>query len=120
MGYYTVYRLAKPLDRRHGKFSAQFVTNYTNDNNNLPPTDFTGLITLAPDAPSIHDSKGNLNWQVVDGTATFYNPLSPLVQKASANTNNLISNLSLRYQLLTGLEIKGAFGYNHDMLNQLL
>jgi len=104
------------LDRR---FGAQFLVNYVNDHSNLPTTNFTSNITLAPDAPALYDKLGNVNWQVYNGTTTFGTNVEGQSKKtATSITTNLISNLNLRYQLLPGLELKSAFGYNHDQMNQ--
>jgi len=103
------------------RFGAQFVANYVNDNNNQPNYSFAGFILLPPDAPPVYDNKGKLNWQMLNNTPTFANnPFEALLAPASLITKNLISNLSLRYQLLDGLELKSSFGYNHDVLNQTL
>ncbi|WP_431211752.1 hypothetical protein ACQ86N_39055 [Puia sp. P3] len=45
------------------KFRALFSAQYVNDNNLLPQVDYTQYITLAPDAPSLYDANGNINWQ---------------------------------------------------------
>jgi TonB-dependent starch-binding outer membrane protein SusC len=102
------------------RFHAQFNAEYINDNSNLPQTDFTSQITLAPDAPALYDASGNVNWQPLNGTATFYNPLRYTGQSAKAVTDNLISSLNLSYQILQGLQLKSSFGYNHDQMNQNL
>jgi TonB-dependent starch-binding outer membrane protein SusC len=100
------------------RFHAQFTAGYVYDNSDIPTADFTQQITLAPDAPPIYDANGNINWQVVNGTSTFQNPLASTVQHAKANSDNLISHLQLGYKILPGLEIKSGFGYNHDQMNQ--
>jgi TonB-linked SusC/RagA family outer membrane protein len=96
------------------KFRANISANYLNDNSNLPLVDFTSKILLAPDAPSLYDSVGNLNWQ----NNTFSNPLGSVKQHANAVTNNLISNLILSYELAPGLIIKSNLGYTHVQMNQ--
>jgi len=103
------------VDRRLG---VQFVTNYINDNNNIPANNFPSSITLAPDAPPLYDKQGNINWATRNGTATFANPLASLAIKASAVTNNLISNLKINYELLKGLQLRVSLGYNHDEMRQ--
>ena len=103
----------------NNRFGAQFIASYTNDNNLLPTVDFTSNIKLAPDAPALYDSKGNINWEMFDGQATFAgNVAAATIPKSTSVTNNLISNLVLHYEVLPGLQIKSSFGYNHDQLNQ--
>jgi TonB-linked SusC/RagA family outer membrane protein len=101
------------------RFGAQFVVNYVNDNNNLPANNLTTYITFAPDAPALYDQQGSPNWQVYNGTTTFTNNIAGLAKrKAVSITDNLISNLSLRYRVLPGLDIRSSFGYSHDEMSQ--
>ncbi len=92
--------------------------SYVYDFSNLPLSDLTSYVVLAPDAPAIFTSNGNLNWQPINGTATWSNPLSSVVAKANANTDNLISNLNVSYLILPGLQLKSSFGYNHLQDNE--
>ena len=101
------------LDNR---FKAAFITSYSIDNNNLIGQDLTGSIRLSPDAPALYDSTGKLNWS--EGGALFSNPLAYLLQKSAATTDNLMTNLALRYQLLPGLNLKANLGYNNMQLQQ--
>jgi TonB-linked SusC/RagA family outer membrane protein len=105
------------LDQR---FHAVFSASYVNDNSNLPDADFTGSITLSPDAPALYDAQGNLNWQPLNGSATWNNPLAATRLQANALTDNMISNLNLSYQLVKGLQIKSSFGYTVDQMNQTI
>ncbi|PSL48213.1 TonB-linked SusC/RagA family outer membrane protein [Chitinophaga niastensis] len=98
------------------KFRLNFSGSYVNDDSNLPSTDFTGNISLAPDAPVLHDAAGNLNWQ----NNTFINPLGATLIHAQAVTDNLISNLGLNYELLPGLVIRSSLGFTHIQMNQTI
>lgn len=92
-----------------------FSANYISDKNNLAGRDLTGYINLPPDAPPLHDSTGQLNWQENGASISdigFINPLSSVLQKYSATSNNLLSNINLNYKVLAGLSIKADFGYN--------
>jgi len=100
------------------RFHVQLTGSYMNDNNIVPPVDFTGLINLPPDAPTLHNPDGSLNWAFYNGGHTFDNPLASAVSTNASVTNNLISNLDLSYKILPGLMIKSDFGYNHDEMNQ--
>ena len=100
------------------RFHVQLNADYVNDNSNLPRSDFTSAIALAPDAPAIYNQKGTINWQPLDGTNTWNNPLANTVEQAKAITDNLISNLTLGYELLPGLHVKSSFGYTHTQMNQ--
>ncbi|MDR3490473.1 MAG: SusC/RagA family TonB-linked outer membrane protein [Gammaproteobacteria bacterium] len=100
------------------RFHAQLSANYVNDYSNLPDVDLTNKIYLAPDAPTPYDVNGNLNWQIVNGTPTWQNPLAYTVQNDKAITNNLISSLTLSYNIVPGLDLSSRFGYTHSQLNQ--
>ncbi len=100
------------------RFHVLFTANYNYGNSNTPPTDFTQNITLAPNAPAIYNKDGSLNWQLLNGTPTWNNPLAVTLQQAKSITTNLIGNLSLDYQLFGGLSLKSSFGYNHAQMDQ--
>ncbi len=98
------------------KFRAIFSSSYVVDNNNLLVQDLTSqALTLPPDAPSLYDSSGKLNW----ANSTWTNPLSYLQQKYKANTNNLIANTILSYQLLPELQLKTSLGYTNMALKEI-
>ncbi|SEW43114.1 SusC/RagA family TonB-linked outer membrane protein [Chitinophaga arvensicola] len=97
------------------RFHADITASYLNDKSILPQIDFTSLITLAPDAPPIYDSLGNLNW-----AKTFVNPLGNTKKKAQAISENLIGNVELSYLLLPGLTAKSSFGYNRLQTDQTI
>jgi TonB-linked SusC/RagA family outer membrane protein len=100
------------------RFHLQFTGNYVNDNSKIPTTDFTTLILLAPDAPSLYNADGSLNWQMFNGTSTWLNPLLNVYIPSAAITKNLIGNLTMSYELLPGLQLKGSFGYTSQEMNQ--
>jgi TonB-dependent starch-binding outer membrane protein SusC len=96
------------------KFRFQLSGNYLIDKNLLPSGDLTSsAINLAPNAPSLYNPDGSLNWQLTStGTNTWTNPLDKTLREYSNKTNNLIGNAVLNYQILPSLEIKSSFGYN--------
>lgn len=100
------------------KFKAVFTASYVNENNVVPQRDLTSSITLAPNAPALYSPNGSLNWQLLNGTSTFANPLSYTAASYTSIGNNLVSNLNLSYRLLPGLVMSASVGYNHDELNQ--
>jgi TonB-linked SusC/RagA family outer membrane protein len=100
------------------RFHFQLSANYMNDNSNLPQIDFTSAITLAPDAPAIYNQNGTINWQPLDGTNTWNNPMANILTPANAISDNLISNLNIGYELFPGLYIKSNLGYTHTQMNQ--
>lgn len=96
----------------NGKFSLSLTSSYTADKNNLPKLNFLSSLSLPPDFP-LYDSSGNLNWNGGD------NPLAVLKQINQAETNNLVSNLTLQYALLKGFDLKVSMGYNQLAMDQL-
>ncbi|MFV8363580.1 SusC/RagA family TonB-linked outer membrane protein [Flavobacterium sp. ZT3P35] len=90
------------------KFKISFSGNYTAQDNLQAATDLTLTARyLAPNAPALYDSNGNINWE----NDTFENPLAPLKSTYRANTNDLVANSVLSYELIPGLEIKSNFGF---------
>ncbi|MFV8325967.1 SusC/RagA family TonB-linked outer membrane protein [Flavobacterium sp. ZS1P14] len=88
------------------KFRLTFSGGYTLQDNDQPSIDFTREArTIAPNAPTLYDDQGNLNWKF------FNNPLRNLEGKFKAKTNDLIANTLISYQLMDGLELKSSFGF---------
>jgi TonB-linked SusC/RagA family outer membrane protein len=91
------------------RFRINFTTGYVVQNNIMPTADFTGTaLSLAPNAPSLYDAVGNLNWE----NGTFENPLQLLATDFKGRTNDLIANSLLSYRLFKGFELKSSFGYS--------
>jgi TonB-linked SusC/RagA family outer membrane protein len=102
------------------RFRMQFTAGYVNDNDLLPIGDFTTRITLAPDAPSVYNANGSINWQIINGTASWSNPLASLLNSSTSITNNLGSSMDISYLVLPGLTIKSNLGYSHVEMNENL
>jgi len=96
------------------RFKTYFSGQYVKNNNLLPLLDFTSYIKSAPNAPAPYDANGNLNFE----NGTFDNPYASLLAKSVAQTDNLIGNLNLSYEIIPGLQIKSSFGYTQTELNQ--
>jgi len=101
------------------RFHLQIGASYGYNNNDLPQNDFTGSINMAPDAPTLYTKQGNLNWGFYNGSYTYINPIANTYIQCKAATDNLISDLSLSYQILPGLQLKSSFGYNADEMKQI-
>jgi TonB-linked SusC/RagA family outer membrane protein len=94
----------------------QLTGSYMVDDNKLPSSDITlQAVELEPVAPPMLAADGSLNWAPsATGSPTFtYNPLVNLYNYYKNRTNNLVSNLTLGYKVLPGLELKSSFGYNN-------
>jgi TonB-linked SusC/RagA family outer membrane protein len=108
----------RSLDQRLSiSSSSQF--SYSQSNLiNLP-----GRITLAPDAPAIYDSIGNLNFAGWAGknqntVAESQYIFGSIKQPYTANTYFLNSNFVIGYEIVRGLNLATSFGYNIGQLNQ--
>lgn len=94
------------------KLHFSFSGSYTYDQNHLPSVDLTNQIFLAPDAPPLYNADGTLNWATnAAGSSSWTNPLANLSSEFNNTTKNLVSNASLGYNLLPGLDIRSNFGY---------
>ncbi len=108
------------LDHR---LAINVAVNYSLDRNNssarpFQTVDLGGVAnTTAPDMP-LYDSTGkNLYW--FNSSALGYtNPLSYTFVRYTANTNNLVGNISVRYTLFPGLNLKASSSYNRAMIYQ--
>jgi len=77
-----------------------------------------GASTLAPDLPPIFDKNGNLNfadWNAANIGSSF--PFSSLLAPSVASSDLLNSSLKIGYQIITGLNVSIAAGYNLGLNN---
>ena len=77
----------------------------------------SGPITMAPNAPPVYDSLGNLNyagWSPNDRNYPFGNIKSPY----TAKTNFINSSIELHFEITRGLVIKTNLGYNYGQTGQ--
>ncbi len=98
------------------KFKTALSGLYLADNSTLPTADLTSYITLPPNAPNPFNTDGSVNW--ANSTWPGNNPYALLRQIYKARTNNFISNLTLSYQVLNGLDIRGSFGYTDMVISE--
>lgn len=99
------------LDQR---FSVAFSTIYSADKNNVSATDMAvWAYSLAPNY-ALYNAAGGLNW-----STALNNPLGYLYQTNDNKTSNLLSNLTPKYTLAKGLDIKATFGYSKTDMEQL-
>jgi TonB-dependent starch-binding outer membrane protein SusC len=98
------------------KFRSIFSTLFTRDDSQLPAEMMQrDAINLPPNAPSIFDSSGKLNW----ANSTWTNPYATLLQQFKDKVSYLNSSLDLSYELITGLQIKSRFGYTLTNVDQI-
>ncbi|GGH01436.1 SusC/RagA family TonB-linked outer membrane protein [Mucilaginibacter phyllosphaerae] len=121
-GDYQEQRASGSLALNNVSFNNKLTTtatlNFSSTNSNLPQVDLTKLIFLAPNAPSLTDSQGNLNFTDYSLGGLPYEAIG-LKRPYSASTKNFIGNLSLKYQIMAGLAFNTSLGYNLSKQNQL-
>ncbi len=104
------------------RLKVSLTANYIFDDNNLGAFDLTQLATsLPPDAPPMLNPDGTVNWAPnAQGVSTWPYAESPKASfsgKNNVNTNNLVSNAEIGYQLLPGLNIKTTLGFTNMQNN---
>jgi TonB-linked SusC/RagA family outer membrane protein len=83
-------------------------------------SDRTSAFTLAPNAPSIFNEKGNLNFQAWNEANMLFDfPFTYLLKPATAKTQSLNSNLNISYQLVKGLTLNIDGGYTFMQSNNV-
>ena len=106
------------LDQR---LSATLSSQYSYTESDM--INLSGNVTMAPDAPAVYDSLGNLNyagWGGKNGNsqAEGIYPFGGLMSPYTGKTNFLNSNLVIGYELIKGLQITASLGYNNAQANQ--
>jgi TonB-linked SusC/RagA family outer membrane protein len=104
------------------KLNLQLSGSYMVDKNMAPSiSPASQARTLSPVAPALFNKDGSLNWQQnSNGSSTWNNPLAIARAKSLINTNNLVSNLQLFYEIIPGLKVKGSLGYNTMQINEIV
>jgi TonB-linked SusC/RagA family outer membrane protein len=98
-----------------GRFALTVSAFYTKESNNQPIADLTSEVyNLPPDYP-LYNANGSLNW-----TGGFTNPISYQLQTSQFKSNNLLTNATLRYTVLPGLNAKVSLGYNNISQSNML
>ena len=92
----------------NGRFRVSYTGFATNMKLRVPQNDFTANIIIAPNAPTLYNSDGSLNWE----NSTWINPLWPLGQQSTTITKTLNNDISLSYKVIDGLFFTNRFGYN--------
>ncbi|WP_306349881.1 SusC/RagA family TonB-linked outer membrane protein [Flavobacterium sp. '19STA2R22 D10 B1'] len=97
------------------RFKLAFSADYSGDKNTLPGIDLTRQsYVLAPNAPSLYEESGNLNWE----NGSFENPLGFLNGSYINKTNTLLANALLSYKLKYGFEIRTSLGFSDTKLSE--
>ena len=115
-GDYDYQKVTSNLNLNHqskdDKFKLNLSVNYGVDINNLVGNiNLTSSISrLPPNAPEVFNDDNTLNWEEWS-LAGLDNPLEGNYNNSVTTTNNLITNLSLSYELISNLRFKTNLGY---------
>ncbi|MBA4053751.1 MAG: SusC/RagA family TonB-linked outer membrane protein, partial [Marivirga sp.] len=106
---------------RDGRFKSSFTVNYTNSHTDFVARDLTReAMTLPPNAPALYKDNGELNWDNSTGySQSLLHPLAYLKRRFDSQTNNLMANAALSYEVLPGLEILANMGYTQVNTNSI-
>ncbi|MHA4893306.1 SusC/RagA family TonB-linked outer membrane protein [Pedobacter sp. PWIIR3] len=104
------------------KFTYNLTGSYLYDLNRLNNIDFTErALTLVPNAPSLYNSDGSLNFSPLSsGNSSFDNPLRFLNNDYNTTTKNLITNMSFNYEIINGLSVSSSFGFTDLKVNEFV
>lgn len=92
------------------RFHINFSAVYSAQSSSMPLVDFTQTaMQLPPNAPSLYDQSGNLNWE----NNTFQNPVAILNGQTKGNTFDLLSNALLSYEMGAGFSASASLSYTN-------
>lgn len=95
------------------RFGLDLRFSYSKDRNESLSSSVFSILNQAPNFP-IYDAMGNFNWVGVPDV----NPGAVLLRRSVSETDNLLSNLQLRYQLTPHLQLRTSAGYTSTALEQ--
>uniref|UniRef100_UPI0030D91984 SusC/RagA family TonB-linked outer membrane protein n=1 Tax=Zunongwangia profunda TaxID=398743 RepID=UPI0030D91984 len=117
-GDYNYHKITGNLNLNHRsenqKFNLNLSLNYGVDTNKMVGNVGFNSTTaiLPPNAPEIFNEDGSLAWELWE-RANLDNPLKGYFNESNTQTNNLISNISLSYEVIQGLQLKANMGYTY-------
>lgn len=83
---------------------------------NVISLDNTGsALFLAPNAPALYDSQGNINWQ----NNTFDNPLAAYNSTYSNNNIQFMNNFTAGYELMKNIQVRLNGGISYQTFDEL-
>jgi hypothetical protein len=95
------------------RFGMDLRMSYSKDENQSLSSSVFSIINQSPNFP-IYDDMGNFNWVGVPDV----NPAAVLLRRSISETDNLLSNLQLRYQLAKDFQLRLSAGYTSTTLEQ--
>ena len=114
-------RLSSQISVTHNsndkKFTVSMIGSFSSSFTNNPSVDYYDY-ALPPNAPSILDASGKLNYAQYGNYGLPYQ-FQSFFEKYKTTTNNLLSNLNLDYRVIKGLDLSASMGYTNTQMNQL-
>ncbi|WP_256005312.1 SusC/RagA family TonB-linked outer membrane protein [Pedobacter deserti] len=106
------------------KFRAFLSSNLTMNNRFSPQNDFTQrAVSIAPNAPAIYQTNGQLNWEPVLSTSnkigSWVNPFGTLMNTLESNTNVITNSTEIAYEIVPGINLKVQSGFTRTDLKGL-
>ncbi|MCK7556818.1 SusC/RagA family TonB-linked outer membrane protein [Chitinophaga sedimenti] len=98
------------------KFTMTVNSNFSANKNTSTSSDMSMKLTLPPNY-KLYDSLGNIAWN--EGGIKNDNPLAYMLQRYTANSDNLTSNVNMSYSVLKNLIIRANVGYNSIKTDEL-
>lgn len=97
------------------KFSLDFSASYSADNNRQLSSGISSAFTLPPNI-ALYKPDGSYSWEGFNAI----HPAAVMKRTSTSITDNLLSNLQLKYIITPGLSVKTALGYTKASLNQVM
>lgn len=98
---------------KDGRFGLNGSLIYSTDKNNSIPTDVTQYFYLPPNYP-VYNPDGSLYW-----FGNVQNPLAFLKRGYETNTDNLIGNSVIHYDIMRGLVVRANLGFTQTNMDQI-
>lgn len=99
------------------RFTASVSLSYVAEQNELPREDITSdAVQAPPNAPEPFNEEGNLNFE--EYGISFNNPFSELLKIYEGKTRNLVTNMTMGYQIIPDLKLKVNLGYNNITVDE--
>lgn len=97
------------------RFNLAISMAYSYEDNNLPDADLSQqALILAPNAPSLYNEDGSINWE--DGT--FDNPLAALEGDLHSKRNSFMANALMEIEIFKKLKLKTNLGFQDSRLSE--
>lgn len=109
---YKTTSISNSLNHRSAdsRFHINLSNRFSNQKNNVINEDLTRIAyVLSPNAPSLYNADGSLNWQ----NNTFNNPVATYNGTYDYNNVQFLNNLNLEYELLKNFKVKLNGGINY-------